>query len=179
MELTWITFPTIVVTVSLLAYYAAYAAQGERPAGQQGGRRGYRPGGRPGARQHVGQPVQPAEPRLHDPDHSRCRWIATPPPAAASVRRPAGPAAGRNGSRDELVQRPGGPVWRHGQLRPAVQLRRQRLHLPAHVGSRVAGERPHSDLEHEMRHIPLVRSGRAPGRLRLAAGGDRPRWPGP
>ena len=28
MELTWITFPTIVVTVSLLAYYAAYAMKG-------------------------------------------------------------------------------------------------------------------------------------------------------
>ena len=28
MELTWITFPTIVVTVSLLAYYAAYAVKG-------------------------------------------------------------------------------------------------------------------------------------------------------
>ena len=28
MELTWITFPTIVVTVSLLAYYAAYRLKG-------------------------------------------------------------------------------------------------------------------------------------------------------
>ena len=28
MELTWITFPTIVVTVSVLAYYAAYAVKG-------------------------------------------------------------------------------------------------------------------------------------------------------
>ena len=28
MELTWITFPTIVVTVSLLAYYAAYVLKG-------------------------------------------------------------------------------------------------------------------------------------------------------
>ena len=28
MELTWITFPTIVVTVSLLAYYAAYLSRG-------------------------------------------------------------------------------------------------------------------------------------------------------
>ena len=28
MELTWITFPTIVVTVSLLAYYAAYVVKG-------------------------------------------------------------------------------------------------------------------------------------------------------
>jgi hypothetical protein len=28
MELTWITFPTIVLTVSLLAYYAAYAVKG-------------------------------------------------------------------------------------------------------------------------------------------------------
>src|SRR5207245_2381881 len=29
MELTWITFPTIVVTVSLLAYYAAYVVKGK------------------------------------------------------------------------------------------------------------------------------------------------------
>ncbi len=28
MELTWITFPTIVVTVSLVAYYAAYMLKG-------------------------------------------------------------------------------------------------------------------------------------------------------
>ena len=28
MELTWITFPTIVITVSLLAYYAAYVVKG-------------------------------------------------------------------------------------------------------------------------------------------------------
>src|SRR5262249_41220190 len=28
MELTWITFPTIVVTVSLIAYYAAYVLKG-------------------------------------------------------------------------------------------------------------------------------------------------------
>ena len=28
MELTWITFPTIVVTVSLLAYFAAYRLKG-------------------------------------------------------------------------------------------------------------------------------------------------------
>src|SRR5207244_11612599 len=29
MELTWITFPIIVVTVSLLAYYAAYLVKGK------------------------------------------------------------------------------------------------------------------------------------------------------
>ena len=64
MELTWITFPTIVVTVSLLAYYAAYVVKGtdlrvnkidvvdvdlETEAG-------------PG--DELDQPVQPPEPRL-------------------------------------------------------------------------------------------------------------------
>ena len=48
MELTWITFPTIVVTVSLLAYYAAYAMKGTDAPGQQDRRRGHRPGGRAG-----------------------------------------------------------------------------------------------------------------------------------
>ena len=28
MELTWVTFPLIVITVSLVAYYAAYAIKG-------------------------------------------------------------------------------------------------------------------------------------------------------
>ena len=59
MELTWITFPTIVVTVSLVAYYAAYVLKGndllvnkvdvvdiDQAAGVD-------------ARQHLDQPVQP------------------------------------------------------------------------------------------------------------------------
>ena len=62
-------------------------AQGERPAGQQGGRRGHRPGGRPGARQYVDQPVQPTEPRLHDPDDPHA---ARPRPAPGHRGRRSG-----------------------------------------------------------------------------------------
>ena len=82
MELTWITFPTIVVTVSLVAYYAAYILKGNDLLGQQGGCRRYRPGGRLDARQYLAQPFQPSEPRLHDPGHS---------PAAGSRRATAPP----------------------------------------------------------------------------------------
>ena len=96
MELTWITFPTIVVTVSLVAYYAAYLLKGndllvnkvdvvdiDQVAGLARGNTWI-------------EPVQPAEPRLHDPDdpgaaRSRCarRWPRPMLLASQSARRPA------------------------------------------------------------------------------------------
>ena len=44
MELTWITFPTIVVTVSLVAYYAAYMLKGNDLLVNKDGRGGHRSG---------------------------------------------------------------------------------------------------------------------------------------
>ena len=35
LELTWITFPTLVLIVSVVAYFTAYCPQGRRPAHQQ------------------------------------------------------------------------------------------------------------------------------------------------
>ena len=64
MELTWITFPTIVITVSLVAYYAAYVLKGNDLLVNKVDRRGHRPAGRGDARQYLDQPVQPPEPRL-------------------------------------------------------------------------------------------------------------------
>ena len=91
MELTWITFPTIVVTVSLLAYYAAYAVKGnelrvnkvdvvdiDQAAGLVAGRT-------------LAERLQPAEPRL--------RRLGRPPAArprpARGRRRRARPARRR------------------------------------------------------------------------------------
>ena len=95
MELTWITFPTIVVTVSLVAYYAAYLLKGndllvnkvdvvdiDQAAGLVRGNT-------------LDQPVQPSEPRLHDPDD---------PAAAGPRRRP----AAETGSAGEPVRPPAG-----------------------------------------------------------------------
>ena len=93
MELTWITFPTIVVTVSLLAYYAAYLFKGNDLLVNQVDVVDVDQVDRPGARHDLGQPVQPAEPRLHD---------AGPPPAAgprAAAGRAASSAASRPGRR--------------------------------------------------------------------------------
>ena len=97
MELTWITFPTIVRDRQPAGLLRGLRAQGERPAGQQGRRGRCRPGGRPCARQHLDQPVQPSEPRLHDARPIPCptgchdrRPSPTVGPAAEPVRPPAG-----------------------------------------------------------------------------------------
>ena len=105
MELTWITFPTIVVTVSLLAYYAAYVLKGndllvnkvdvvdiDQAAGLVRGNTWI-------------EPVQPAEPRLHDPgDPPAARPRAAARPSRHPRGEPVRPPAGNRG-RDELVQR--------------------------------------------------------------------------
>ena len=96
MELTWITFPTIVVTVSLVAYYAAYMLKGndllvnkvdvvdiDQAAGLH-------------ARQYLDQPFQPAEPRLHDPGHSLAPGSRRATGAPLPIRR-----ASRSGRRPE------------------------------------------------------------------------------
>ena len=69
MELTWITFPTIVLTVSLIAYYAAYVLKGNDllvnkvDSSTSTSRAAH-------ARQHVDEPFQPAESRLQHPGDS-------------------------------------------------------------------------------------------------------------
>ena len=128
MELTWITFPTIVVTVSLLAYYAAYLFKGNDLLVNQVDVVDVDQTDRPGARHDLGRPVQPAEPRLHDagaPPAARPRAAA----GRRELRRGADPAGGGYRGRDELVQLARGPVRRDGQLQPPVQLRRRRLRL--------------------------------------------------
>ena len=128
MELTWITFPTIVVTVSLLAYYAAYLVQGERAAGQPGGRRGHRPGRRPGARARPGPGCSARRTATTRCGSSPCRSTASRrrPTRAPAASRPAG---GGDRGHDELVQLARGPVRRHGEHQPPIQLRQRRLRL--------------------------------------------------
>ncbi len=172
MELTWITFPTIVVTVSLVAYYAAYVLKGndllvnkvdvvdiDQPAGLARGNTWI---------------------SLFSPQNRDYTIRTIPMPldrdaAAAAVRPAAGEPAAAPPAGTEVVTTwfsvARRPVRRHGKLRPPVQLRRRRLCLQPTGGRRVAGECPHPDLEHEVHHVALVRSGRPAGRLRLAARG--------
>ena len=174
MELTWITFPTIVVTVSLVAYYAAYLLKGndllvnkvdvvdiDQAAGLVRGNTWI---------------------SLFSPQNRDYTIRAIPLPldrdaaaAATGLRRRAG--RGRRPGTEVVMSWFSVPEDQFGAMgssEPPVQLRRQRLCLSARRGSRVAGRRPHSDLEHQVHHGALVRTGRAAGRLRPAAGGDRP-----
>ena len=175
MELTWITFPTIVLTVSLVAYYAAYVLKGndllvnkvdlvdiDQEAGIARGNTWmslFSPQNRDYTIHAIPTPAGPGRFR---------------PPAAASGGE-APRAAGGNRSRDELVQRSRRSVRRNGKLEPPVQLQRQRLRLPTRRGSRIPGKRPHPDLEHQVHHRAVVRSRRAAGRIRPRArlGTDR------
>ena len=111
MELTWITFPTIVVTVSLVAYYAAYLLKGNDllvnkvdvvDVDQQAGL----------ARGHTWISLFSPQNRDYTIRTIPLPLDRDPPPAeAASTGEPAR-ASGRNRSRDDLVQRPRGPVRR-------------------------------------------------------------------
>ena len=94
MELTWITFPTIVVTVSLVAYYAAYLLKGNDLLVNKVDVVDIDQVDRPDARQDLGQPVQPAEPRLYDPDHPPAAGSRPAPPADPSSGEPPRPPAG-------------------------------------------------------------------------------------
>ena len=94
MELTWITFPTIVVTVSLVAYYAAYLLKGNDllvnkvdvvDIDQTGGTC---------ARPHMDQPVQPAEPRLWRFGRFPLPLDRDPPPDSRQHAEPPGRRAG-------------------------------------------------------------------------------------
>ena len=178
MELTWITFPTIVVTVSLVAYYAAYLLKGndllvnkvdvvdvDQAAGLVRGNTWislFSPQNRDYTIRTIPVPLDRDAPPLG---------------RAGASGQPVRPPAG-HGSRDELVQRPREPVRCDGQLGPAVQLRRQWLRLRAHVGSRVARGRPDSDLEHEVHHVALVRSGRSRWSTPTCSRSGPTAWPG-
>ena len=161
MELTWITFPTIVVTVSLLAYFAAYRLKGNDllvnkvdviDVDQAGGLvRGrtilslFSPQNRD---YNVG--FVPVPPTL---DHD------VSPLASPSSSGESAPSAGRYRARDDLVQRARAPVRRHGGGQPALQLLRRRLLVPANRWARAAGEPADPDLEHQGRDRALVRAG--------------------
>ena len=114
MELTWITFPAIVITVSLVAYYAAYLLKGndllvnkvdvvdiDQPSGLLRG----------------GTWIS-----LFSPQNRDYGIRAIPLPArsgtAAGDQEPhrLAPAAGRHRGRDKLVQLSRRSVWRHGQF---------------------------------------------------------------
>ena len=106
-----------------------------------------------------------------------------PPPDESSTGGGAAAAGGRHRGPDELVQLARGPVRRHGELQPPVQLRQRRLRLRRlRRPRRRAGQRggreppggPHPDLEHQVRHGPVVRPVGAAGRFRPPAGGERP-----
>ena len=166
MELTWITFPTIVVTVSLVAYYAAYLLKGNDLLVNKVDVVDHRPGLRAGARQYLDQPLQPSKPRLHDPDDSRCRWIAihhrSPQPM-----RPVEPV--RPPANTEVVtswfSAPENQFGAMGNSGRRFSFAGSGYYLSAHVGSRVARGRPDSDLEHQVHYVALVWSGGSARRL--------------
>ena len=157
MELTWITFPTIVVTVSLLAYYAAYVVKGtdlrvnkidvvDIDLESEGG---------PG--DELDQPVQPAEPRLL----GRGRADLARPRAAGRLQGRRRAPAGDRGPPD-LVRRPRRRPPGDEHPRPRDGLRRRRLQLRPDRQGRGAGGRPDRDLEHQGVRRPLVRARRPP-----------------
>ena len=107
MELTWITFPTIVVTVSLLAYFAAYRLKGNDLLVNKVDVVDVDQAGGPGAGPNAGERVQPAEPRLR---HRASCPSPRPGPRGSPAGRPRAPRASRRGrrrhrGRDDLVQR--------------------------------------------------------------------------
>ena len=129
MELTWITFPTIVVTVSLLAYFAAYRLKGndllvnkvdvidvDQPGGLVRGRTLVSVFSPQNRDYSIG--FLPVPPNL-DRDVS-------PLAAPSASGEPPRPAAGQRGC-DHLVQHSRAAVWGHGRVEPPVQLRGQRL----------------------------------------------------
>ena len=137
MELTWITFPTIVVTVSLLAYFAAYVVKGnelrvnkvdvvdvDQAAGLVAGQHA----GRTSSARRTATTTSRGRPAAARP---RRRRRPTPAPAATPPRPPAGTEVVMSWfgvARDR--------VRRHGELEPAVQLRRRRLRLRSPTGER-------------------------------------------
>ena len=163
MELTWITFPTIVVTVSLLAYYAAYLLKGNDllvnkvdvvDVDQVDG---------PGARHGPGpEPVQPAEPRLHDRARARAARprprgpsLADPGPSGTTPR----PPAGHRGRHDLVQRRPrtssapwGAPAGGSASAAAATPT------SPTGEPSRRLENVPDPDLEHQVRHRAVVRA---------------------
>ena len=92
MELTWITFPTIVITVSLLAYYAAYVVKGTDLRVNKMDVVDVDLEAASGPGDELDQPVQPAEPRLRDRRRAALADRSTPPadPEAARHRAAAG-----------------------------------------------------------------------------------------
>ena len=157
MELTWITFPTIVVTVSVLAYYAAYAVKGnelrvnqveivdvDQPAGLVRGNTFL---------------------TLFSPQNRDYDISVVPLPLDARRLRQTGADSARAGAAPpgtEVilswfgVPEPG--FRRHGGQQP-VPLRQRRLLLRAGRRGRGALRRPGPDLEHTQLHRPLVRPG--------------------
>ena len=174
MELTWITFPTIVLTVSLVAYYAAYVLKGNDLLvnkvdlvdidQEQGFARGntwislFSP-------QNRDYTVHAIPTPLNSDDSG-----PTTAPSGETPRAPAG---------TEVVMSwfssPEDTIRRHGKLEPPVQLQRQRLCVRTPRRSRIPRKRPHPDLEHKVHLRPVVRSRHAPGRIRPQPGRDRPR----
>ena len=174
MELTWITFPTIVVTVSLVAYYAAYLLKGndllvnkvdvvdiDQAAGLARGKTWislFSPQNRDYTLRTIPVPL--------DRDTAP---LAAADPSGEPARPPSG---------TEVVtswfSAPENQFGAMGNSGRRFSFAGNGYTYAAHVGRRVARECPDSDLEHEVHLVALVRSGRSPGRLRLAARGDRP-----
>ena len=94
MEMTWVTFPLIVIAVSAAGLRRGLLLQGHRAADQQGGRRGRRPDDRPGPGLDLADALQPAEPRLRRRRSPRCRPRPSPPTTRWSPEST--PAGGAN-----------------------------------------------------------------------------------
>ena len=167
MELTWITFPIMVLSVSLLAYFAAYRLKGndllvnkvdvidvDQAAGLVRGRTLLSLFSPQNRDYDVG--FVPLSPSL---DHD------LEPLASPTHDRPTDPSAGGDRARDHLVQHPRESVRLHGGSEPKVQLRRRWLRLSADRRLRATGKRESSDLEHQEHHGALVRTGWPAGGL--------------
>ena len=182
MELTWITFPTIVVTVSLLAYYAAYLFKGNDLLVNQVDVVDVDQVDGLGARRDLGRACSARRTATTRCGSSPCRSTAS---RRRTSRAPARSRPGRRPGPRSLMSWFSSPEDQFGAM--GNSSRRfsfgnggyayggyaDRGASPA-AGGREPPGGPHPDLEHQVRHGAVVRPGRAAGRFGPPAGGDRP-----
>ena len=170
MELTWVTFPLIVVTVSLLAYFAAYVVKGTRAPGQQGRRRRRRPAVGPVAGEQLVRTCSARRTATTD-GRGSCRYRSTadgPPTRGEPARAP-----GRDRGAAELVRRPRAGFGGMGQRGRMGFASGGYAYEPAGRAERLEGVRV-PIWSTKCFDRPLVRARRRGRRRRPAAGRPRP-----
>ena len=173
MELTWITFPTIVVTVSLLAYYAAYVVKGTDLRVNKVDVVDIDLEAEAGAGDELDQPVQPAEPRLLGRGRPAPARPSSPPTDPKAV---AAAAAGDRGPAELVRRARGGLRGMNTRSRGMGFGGGGYSYAPLGKAEELEG-RPGRDLEHQGVHRPLVRprpGARVDPRRRPPARRDRP-----